>query len=253
MPKIEAHNIALTYSSVGEDIHALADVSFTIPAGEPVALIGPSGCGKSTVLKLIAGLIKPSKGEILLGGAPLEKPRRETALILQDYGLLPWKTVLENAALGLKIAGEKRTVANEKARRALETVGLSAFEKSYPSQLSGGMKQRLAMARALTLESDILLMDEPLSALDALTREELQNTLLGLWRSRGYSQVLVTHSIEEAVILGRRIILMGGKPGTIKEVIDNPLMGSEEYRSTPEFFDLCTHLRALLKKELGHE
>lgn len=140
MPKIEAHNIALTYSSVGEDIHALADVSFAIPAGEPIALIGPSGCGKSTVLKLIAGLIKPSKGEILLGGTPLEKPRRETALILQDYGLLPWKTVLENAALGLKIAGEKRTDANEKARRALETVGLSAFEKSYPSQLSGGMK-----------------------------------------------------------------------------------------------------------------
>lgn len=253
MPKIEAHNIALTYSSVGEDIHALSGVSFTIPAGEPVALIGPSGCGKSTVLKLIAGLIKPSKGELVLDGEKLTKPRRETALILQDYGLLPWKTVLENAALGLKIAGEKRSVAHEKARRALDAVELSSFEKGYPSQLSGGMKQRLAMARALTLESDILLMDEPLSALDALTREELQNTLLELWKARHYSQVLVTHSIEEAIILGRRIFLMGGKPGTIKEIIDNPNMGIEDYRTTPEFFDMCTHLRTSLKKELGHE
>lgn len=251
MTNIEAHNIALTYSSVGEDIHALEGVSFCVAAGEPVALIGPSGCGKSTILKLIAGLIKPSSGEMLIGGRPVEKPRKETALILQDYGLLPWKTVLENAALGLKIAGIKRNEAYIKARTALETVGLADVEKSFPAQLSGGMKQRLALARSLTVESDILLMDEPLSALDALTREDLQNVLLQLWQKRHYTQVLVTHSIEEAAFLGRRIVLMGGKPGGIKEIIDNPGMGEESYRTTQEYFDRCTQLRTLLKAEVA--
>ena len=253
MPKIEAHNVSLTYSSVGEDIHALKDVSFAIESGEPVALIGPSGCGKSTILKLIAGLIAPSSGVLTIDAHPIDKPRKETALILQDYGLLPWKTVVENAALGLKIAGEKRTSALQKARHALSAVGLEGFEQKYPVQLSGGMKQRLAMARALTLDCSILLMDEPLSALDALTREELQNVLLNLWAQGGYTQVLVTHSIEEAAFLGRRIILLGSKPGTIKMIIENPGMGLKEYRTTPEYFEMCTQLRSLLKEEVGHE
>lgn len=251
MAKIDAQNIALTYSSVGEDIHALKGVSFRIEEGEPIAIIGPSGCGKSTILKLIAGLIKPSSGTMKINDQLVEKPRKETALILQDYGLLPWKTVMGNAALGLKIAGEKRDVARVKAHEALDIVGLSDMEKSYPAQLSGGMKQRLALARSLSLNCDILLMDEPLSALDALTREELQNVLLGLWKKRTYTQVLVTHSIEEAAFLGRRIILMGGKTGSIKEIIDNPHMGLETYRTTQEYFDMCTRLRTLLKAEVA--
>lgn len=252
MAKIEAHNIALTYSSVGEDIHALRDVSFVLGHGEPVALIGPSGCGKSTILKLIAGLIKPTSGEILINDQVVEKPRKETALILQDYGLLPWKTVLDNAALGLKIAGLSRKEARAKAKAALAAVGLGGAIKNFPSQLSGGMKQRLAIARSLALESDTLLMDEPLSALDALTREELQNTLLELWQKRGYTQVLVTHSIEEAAFLGRRIIVMGGKPGHIREVIDNEGMGSTQYRATPAYFELCKRLRSALQSEVEH-
>lgn len=250
MAKIEARDIALTYTSVGEDIHALQGVSFVVETGEPVAIIGPSGCGKSTILKLIAGLIKPNAGALTLHDQVVEKPRKETALILQDYGLLPWKTVLDNAALGLKIAGEKRTDARARAHHALETVGLTAFEKSFPAQLSGGMKQRLALARSLALESDILLMDEPLSALDALTREELQSMLLELWQQRGYTQVLVTHSVEEAAFLGRRIFVMGGKPGSIKRVIDNPGMGSDVYRNSQEYFDLCRTLRSALESEV---
>ena len=250
MAKIDAQNIALTYSSVGEDIHALKGVSFSVEAGEPIAIIGPSGCGKSTILKLIAGLIKPSAGELKINDQVVEKPRKETALILQDYGLLPWKTVIGNAALGLKIAGVKRAAARAKAHEALEVVGLADVEKSYPAQLSGGMKQRLALARSLSLECNILLMDEPLSALDALTREELQNVLLHLWEKRAYTQILVTHSIEEAAFLGRRIVLMGGKPGCIKEVIENPGMGSESYRTTQEYFDICTRVRALLQAEV---
>ena len=249
MAKIDIHNLSLTYSSVGDDIHALDGISFEVARGEAIALIGPSGCGKSTVLKLIAGLIKPDAGEMVLDGEPIIKPRRETALILQDYGLLPWKTVIDNAALGLKIAGLSKARARERARKALDVVGLDGYEKNFPQQLSGGMKQRLAIARSLALDADVMLMDEPLSALDALTREELQNVMLDLWNVRSYAQILVTHSIEEAVYLGQRIVLMTPRPGRVAKIIENPGMGTRAYRGSSEFFEMCTHLRSLLESE----
>jgi NitT/TauT family transport system ATP-binding protein len=198
------------------------------------------------MLNIIAGLREPSSGQVLVHNELITKPRKKTSLILQDYGLLPWKTVLDNAALGLLVQRMPKKLAQEKALDALQTVKIAEFAHAYPRELSGGMRQRLAMARAIALDTDIMLMDEPLSALDALTREELQNVLLGLWKAEKYAQVLVTHSIEEAVLLGRRIVLMTSRPGRIWQIIDNPDMGSADYRESPEFHEKSTNLRHLL-------
>lgn len=249
MSQVLLKGVALTYTSAAKTTEALAGIDLAIEPGEPIALIGPSGCGKSTLLKVISGLRIPDAGEVTVAGERLKSPRRKTALILQDYGLLPWKTVLDNAALGLTIAGVARSEAGQRARAALETVGLVEFERAYPAELSGGMAQRLAIARAIALDADLVLMDEPLSALDSLTREDLQGVLLDLWRERGHAQVLVTHSIEEAALLGRRIVIMTPRPGRIHTIVDNPGMGSREYRSSAEYFAVCARLRALLVEE----
>ncbi|MCL2379648.1 MAG: ABC transporter ATP-binding protein [Coriobacteriia bacterium] len=244
---IELRDVGLVYLSAQKETCALDAFSLSIASGEPVAIIGPSGCGKTSLLNLIAGLITPTSGQILVAGDAVTSPRKQTSLILQGYGLLPWKTVLDNAALGLLVQRASRKEAHEKAMDALAVVGIADFAASYPAELSGGMRQRLALARAMALDTDIMLMDEPLSALDALTREELQNVLLDLWRSEGYAQILVTHSIEEAVLLGRRIVLMTSRPGTIRTIIDNPQMGSTDYRQSTTFHKQCTHLRELLR------
>lgn len=253
MAQIQLHNLELTYSGVQDSVHAVSNLSIDIPSGEPVALIGPSGCGKSSILKLISGLIQPTSGEVLIEGEPVSGPRDKTGLILQDYGLLPWKNVLENAALGLRIQGKKRAEAHEAARAALKTVRVEEYARLFPEELSGGMKQRLALARALALDIDILLMDEPLSALDALTREAMQDELLAHWRARNYTQVLVTHSIEEAVFLGRTIVVLSPRPGSIVAVLRNDHMGSREFRDTPEFSELTRSLRQLLNPQLANE
>ena len=249
MSQVQLTGVHLTYTSTAKTTEALAGIDLTIGEGEPIALIGPSGCGKSTILKVITGLRTPDRGQVLVAGEVLRSPRRQTALILQDYGLLPWKTVLDNAALGLTIAGVARGEARQRARVALATVGLADFERAYPAELSGGMAQRLAIARAMAVDADLLLMDEPLSALDSLTREDMQNTLLDLWRERGHAQVLVTHSIEEAALLGRRIVIMTPRPGRIHAIVENPGMGSRGYRSSAEYFAVCARLRELLVEE----
>jgi len=243
---IELRDVSLTYKTAQKETLAIENISLSIGQGEPIAIIGASGCGKTSLLNLIAGLRKPSTGEIQVMGAAIAGPRTQTSLILQNYGLLPWKTVLDNAALGLLIQKVPRKVAREKALEALEVVGIEDFAHSYPRELSGGMSQRLAMARAMALETDIMLMDEPLSALDALTREELQKVLLNLWRQRAYAQVLVTHSIEEAVLLGRRIVIMTPRPGKIHRIIENPQMGDCDFRQSAEFYEQCNRLRSLL-------
>ena len=246
---IELRDVSLSYRSAQKETLALDGLSLSITAAEPIAIIGASGCGKTSLLNLIAGLRRPSSGEVLVQGQIVEGSRQQTSLILQDYGLLPWKTVLDNAALGLLIQKVPRKAARKKAMEALKVVGISDFASAYPRELSGGMRQRLAMARAMALETDIMLMDEPLSALDALTREELQNVLLELWQQGNYAQVLVTHSIEEAVLLGRRIVLMTPRPGKIRTIIDNPDMGTSKYRTSTTFYEQCNHLRELLKSE----
>jgi NitT/TauT family transport system ATP-binding protein len=245
-------DVSLTYTgAVGaaEPVRALNGYSLTVDKGEPLALIGPSGCGKSSSLLLAAGLLQPTSGRLTVAGEAVPRPRRLTALILQDFGLLPWMTVFENAALGLRVRRFGRQERIQRTRQALEQVGLGDFTRLYPAQLSGGMRQRLALARALALDVDMLLMDEPLSALDALLREGLQDTLLTLWQQRGHTQLLVTHSIEEAVFLGRRIVVMSARPGMVSAVIDNPRMGSLKYRGTEDFYLACQQVRERLRQD----
>jgi NitT/TauT family transport system ATP-binding protein len=240
---------SVTYSGVEHDVRALDALDLTLEPGEAVSIIGPSGCGKSTLLLAIAGLVPLSTGSIAVDGRALTGPRLRTALILQDFGLLPWKNALQNAALGLEIRRHPKQERTRRAVEALERVGLSEFLDAYPAELSGGMRQRLGLARAIALDADLLLMDEPLSALDALTREDLQDLLLELWRQRGHTAVLVTHSIEEAVFLGRRIIVMTPRPGRIHAMVENPRMGESGYRATEEFYERCAELRRLLAEE----
>ncbi len=249
MASLGFENVSLTYEGSGRPVRALDGFSLQVAEGEPVAVIGPSGCGKSTLLLLAAGLLMPGEGSVRVDGAPLAGVRRETALILQDYGLLPWKTVADNAGLGLEIRGASRAERQARVDAALDRVGIADFAKAYPGELSGGMRQRLALARAVALDADLLLMDEPLSALDALTREDLQDVLLELWRGRNHAQVLVTHSIEEAVFLGRRIVVMSPRPGRVAAVVDNPAMGEEGYRASAAFYERCAELRELLASE----
>ena len=249
MAGVEFRDASLTYRGVERDVRALDGLELHVAQGEPVAVIGPSGCGKSTALLLAAGLLKPTGGSVLVGGTPVEGPRLNTALIWQDFGLLPWKTVLANAALGLQVRNVHRAERAERAMESLARVGLAEFTDAFPGELSGGMRQRLALARALALEADLLLMDEPLSALDALTREDLQDLLLELWLQRRHTTVLVTHSIEEAVFLGRRVIVLSPRPGRVAEEIDNPLMGEPGYRDAPEFYERCAQVRHALAEE----
>ena len=248
---IEFAHASVEYDDGAELLTACEDVSFVVEAGQAVALIGPSGCGKSTTLRMAAGLLAPSKGTALVNGAPVDRPRQATAFIPQDLGLFPWKTVLQNAALGLTIRKTPKQEAREAAIRALDQVGLAGFERSYPKELSGGMRQRLALARALAMDADLLLMDEPLSAIDALLRESLQDVLLDLWQRRRHTQMLVTHSIEEAVFLGQRIIVFSERPGTVVADIENPQMGTSNWRDSIAFAEKCQEVRRALAGEHG--
>lgn len=250
MHSLEFRDASLRYEAQrgkAAGLLALDSLNLCVGEGESVAIIGPSGCGKSSTLRMAAGLLKPTSGSVLLDGEPIERPRRQTALILQDFGLLPWKTVQANAELGLKVRGVGRADRSRKASEALELVGLLDFARAYPEELSGGMKQRLALARALALDIDLLLMDEPLSALDALLREQMQDLLLDLWKRSEYAQILVTHSIDEAVYLGQRIVVLSPRPGHVVSVKENPSVGKPQYRGTVEFFELCTEIRGVLR------
>ena len=249
MASLDFDRVTLVYEGSDRSVRALDTLSLAVEPGEPVAVIGPSGCGKSTLLLLAAGLLRATTGGVVVDGEPLAGPRLETALILQDFGLLPWKTVEANAGLGLQVRGVARAEVRSRARAALERVGLLDFAAAYPAELSGGMRQRLALARAVALDADVLLMDEPLSALDALKREDLQDVLLELWQRRGHTQVLVTHSIEEAVYLGRRVVVMTPRPGRVATIVDNPGMGSPGYRASEEYHERCVQLREVLAEE----
>jgi NitT/TauT family transport system ATP-binding protein len=220
--------------------------------GEAWAVLGPSGCGKTTLLYLLAGLRVPTTGRVLIDGKPLERPRPHTGLILQDYGLLPWATVRQNAELGLRVRafyGPDGKHAPQDFKPGvdldpwLERLGLAAFQKQYPGQISGGQRQRTAIARTLALQPDVLLMDEPFSSLDAPTRQSLQNLTLELWVEQELTLVIVTHAIEEAAILGHKILLLGHPPNTQAEVIENPWAVQPGYRDSPEYNQLCRELR----------
>lgn len=219
----------------------LSDVSFTLPAGSTLAVIGPSGCGKSTLLSVVAGLTAPSRGEVLF------PETCRTAFIMQDYGLFPWKNVRDNLALPLQLRGVSRAARHEEARAMLKELGMEGLEKRFPMQLSGGQRQRVAIGRALISRPDLLLMDEPFAALDAITREHLQNLLLDIWQRRRMSFMLVTHNVEEAVFLGRHVMVMGKSPENLRLWLDNPCFGNASCRNSDEYFALVRQVRQALK------
>ncbi|WP_300465215.1 ABC transporter ATP-binding protein [Desulfobacula sp.] len=221
----------------------LKDISFQLDARETIVILGPSGCGKTTLLHLISGLEKIESGRILIDNRAISKPIPDVALILQNYGLLPWKTNLQNVALGLKIQGVSRKDRNTRARKILTDLGLAGRENDYPSVMSGGEQQRVAIARAYASEPRLLLMDEPFSSLDAITRENLQDTLLTTWLGTTVPYLLVTHSVEEAVFLGKRILILSGSPASIHEIFDNPGFGDIAYRRSSSYYELIRSIR----------
>jgi NitT/TauT family transport system ATP-binding protein len=204
----------------GESVRALDDVGLDVVAGEFVTLVGRSGCGKSTLLRIVAGLLAPTSGRVLIGGQPVRGPRRDVALVFQRPALMPWRTVLENVLLPVEILGLDRTAGRRRAEQLLELVGLAGAGGRRPWELSGGMQQRVALCRALIQEPAVLLMDEPFAALDAITREELGLELQRIWSETRKTIVFVTHSIEEAVLLADRIALMTSRPGRISRIVN---------------------------------
>lgn len=218
--KLELINISKTFiSEKGEKVESLSSINLEIRNQEFVCLLGPSGCGKTTLLRIISGLDHPSTGSVMLGGTVIDRPNPQLVMIFQEYSLYPWKTVVNNIAFGLEIRGVPVQERSAIVKKYLEIVGLEGFENSYPYELSGGMRQRVAVARALAIDPTILLMDEPFGALDAQTRNMLQHELLNIWEKTKKTILFVTHSVDEAVFLADRIVALTPRPGTICEII----------------------------------
>lgn len=226
-------------------LQALGNVDFKLHAGEFVSIVGPSGCGKSTLLRIIAKLIEPSTGECV-------RPKGlESAFVFQEAALLPWRNAERNAQLLMELEGYKPDEYRQRAAEALKLVGLAGFEKSYPHQLSGGMRMRLSLARALALRPGLLLLDEPLAAVDELTRDVLQEELSTMWKQAGFTGVLVTHNVHEAVYMSNRVVVMSPRPGCILDVIDVPFSfpREPELRASPEFARLTGEVTASLRRK----
>ncbi len=246
---IRIKNLSVAYEDRNSNNMALKDITLELAAGETCAIIGPSGCGKSTLLKVLAGIIKKFDGTVEINGQAVRPQKQKIGFIPQNYGLLPWKTIYENIRLGVKIKN-KQAGDNEQNQAAMvQLLGLGGLEHRYPGELSGGQQQRVALARAFLLQPDLLLMDEPFSALDAMTREEIQNVFLQVWRKHSVSTILVTHHVEEAVYLGRKIVILSATPGRVSKIIDNPLFGIEGVRNQQDFFQLSIELRKMIKED----
>jgi NitT/TauT family transport system ATP-binding protein len=257
-PVIEVSGLEKIFVTIrNERIHALHDISLAVGEREFVTIVGPSGCGKSTLLKLIAGLLPASAGRITVGGSPVAAPRTDIGIVFQNPILLPWRTVMENVLLPAEVQGRPLAAARARARELLAMVGLADFETTYPMELSGGMQQRAAISRALVCDPDILLMDEPFGALDAMTREQMNLDLQRIWREAGKTVVLITHSIPEAVFLGDRVIVMSPRPGRIVQVLDVPMPRPRpiDVMGEPLFGRLTGDIRKLLygRKTTGGE
>lgn len=234
---IEIKNINKSFDGRGKNLSVLEDINLTIDDGEFVCLLGPSGCGKTTLLRLIAGLDNPTSGEIVANGEVVENPSGDRAVIFQQYSLFPWLTVLQNVTFGLEMSGGSKEENVKAAERYLKSVGLLEFKDSYPHELSGGMKQRVAIIRSLLNHSPILLMDEPFSALDMQNRHKLQEQLIGVWKRFENTIVFVTHDVDEAVYLADKIVLLDKNPGKIAEVINVDLERPRK-RESQEFLEI---------------
>ena len=261
MPKVSVAEVSVGFDSRGHRVLALDRISLDVAAGEFLCLVGPSGSGKSTLLRVLAGLLRQTSGEVRIAQ---ERPGRPlTAMVFQEHALLPWRTVHDNVTYGLENRGVARAAREARAREMLALVGLGRFARSYPHQLSGGMKQRVGIARALATDPEVLLMDEPLASLDAQTRTLMQEELLRIWAALGTTVIYVTHSLEEALLLGDRVVLLTARPGRVREVIPVDLGRPRglEVRASPTYGALLEKIWSPLREEVvramdedrGHE
>lgn len=252
MAKITVRHLTKSYN--GGKVVALQDVSFEVQPYESLCILGPSGCGKTTLLRLLDCLIARDQGEIALDGEPVTAPRPDVAMVFQHFGLFPWKNLEENITYGLALRGRPKEEIVQTGQRYIELVGLKGFEKSYPYQLSGGMQQRAGLARALAVNPSLLLMDEPFGSLDAQTRESLQEELSRILEQERKTMLFVTHSIDEAIYLGDRILLMTPRPGRICEILPVEIPRPRDItkvRSDPRFIQLRAHIWEQLKQDVN--
>lgn len=242
---VSTRNISKNYG----EVEALRDLSLEFPRGQLTSLLGPSGCGKTTLLKIIAGLLQPTSGEVEVNGKTVKGPGPDRAFVFQDFALLPWATVLRNVAFGLEMRGVAKSEREDKAARYIKQVGLAGFEKSYPHELSGGMRQRVGLARALAVDSQVLLMDEPFSAVDEQTRRKFQEELLSLVQNENKTFIFVTHSIEEAVYVSDQIAILLPRPSRVHEIIRPSINrdSARNIRRDPEYLDIVDEIWASLR------
>jgi ABC-type nitrate/sulfonate/bicarbonate transport system ATPase subunit len=246
MPQIRAEQVEKRFG----EVQALSRLNLGVERNEFVSVLGPSGCGKTTLLRIVAGLIPPDGGAVYVDDEPVTAPRLNMTLVFQNFRLLPWQTVEDNVGYGLRVRGTSRKQARQEVDPFIRMVGLEGFEHAYPYQLSGGMQQRVGLARALAIDPQILLMDEPFGALDAQTREVMQEELLRIWNATQKTVVFVTHSIDEALVLSDRVVMMAARPGRIIENIDVPFPRPRDpvhLRAEPRFTELRTRMWELLR------
>ncbi len=245
---IEVKDLSVWYQAKTGMVLALDRLSLDIPSGEIITVIGPSGCGKSTFLYVLAGIQKKYAGIVTIDGQPVNPKLQHIGMILQNYGLLPWKTVRQNALLGIKIK-KYQTHRDEYVQYILKQLDIDSLLDRFPKELSGGQQQRVAIARAFIMKPDLLLMDEPFSALDAITREEMQELFLKIWKENSVTTVFVTHSVDEALYLGSKIVVFSPPPGRILEIIDNPCFQMDNLRLRDEYHTMAMRLRKTLSKD----
>jgi NitT/TauT family transport system ATP-binding protein len=252
-PRIAFENVCVDFQTESGPLRVVDDVSFDIHENEFICVVGPSGCGKTTLMNIVAGFVKPTQGRVTLDGQPVEGPGRDRGVIFQEYGVFPWLTVEQNILFGLKLSGSKTPASDRDSvcRQYLALMGLTDFAKAYPKTLSGGMRQRLAIARAYAAKPEFLLMDEPFGALDAQTRSKMQNLLLEVLQREGKTVMMITHSVDEAVYLASRIVVVTARPARIKEIIEIPFgyPRHEDLHETPEFIAIKAHVRDLVMVE----
>ena len=249
-PIVDVRGVTKTFEVAGQSVVALKDASLTIRKGEFVTLIGASGCGKSTLLRIIAGFETPTSGEALMWGTPIDGPAPQRGMVFQDYALFPWLSVRDNIGFGPTSQGWPKVRVRETTDRFIEMVGLGRFADAYPHQLSGGMRQRVAIARVLANEAEVVLMDEPFGALDAMTRERLQEELLDIWRKTRLTVVFVTHSVEEAIMLADRVVVMTPGPGRIES--DNAIgLARPRDVAAPDFNEVRREMSGRLHSHHG--
>jgi len=249
--KVTVTDFGLSYDTLEGPVEAVTEAAITVNPGEFVSIIGPSGCGKSTLLNAVAGFLKPTRGKVMVDGEPVEGPSADRGMVFQQYSLFPWKTVRENVEFGLKMKGMERSKREQSARTLLGLAGLLDFENKYPDSLSGGMKQRVGIIRALATGPKVLLLDEPFGALDAQTRVIMQQILTNMWQRLKTSVLFVTHDIDEAIFLSDRVYCMTARPGTIKAEIKIPLERprQQSMMMSSEFLALRRGLMSLIREE----